>query len=484
MCHLIINNRESEQNRYLSTATILLVLYTLGYVFETTAKDFDSAFVGLITEYLSYPFIMPLVFLYAAAHVRKKIKIPFKIAIFIIPLAQSVLAITSRSHSLYYKSIEYIPPPPIASLRVEGSIFYYVCFVYLCAMLIASSVLLVQSAVKQKGEKRYVESAIAFAFLIPVITTMLYVAGLTPWNYDLTPVFVFLTCIIIIFCTIRYNYLHFLPLVTSQIVNEMRDAFVVLDAEGGSISSNIAAKNLFSFLNTMRFGDEIPEECKKYFRTYGSEFEFSKAKDGQDNFYKASVGFIKKREKIVCITFVYYNITGTKKVIKELNRKASYDALTGVYNRGTLMRSLDVVIEKTHKKNISAAVLMMDIDHFKNVNDTYGHQCGDETLIELTRRVSGRLRKNDVFGRYGGEEFCAVISGADRDIAFKIAENVRKIIESEPFEFEGVSFPVTVSIGLSVINPADSKTAQEIIAEADSALYKAKNTGRNKCVIA
>jgi diguanylate cyclase (GGDEF)-like protein len=459
------------------------VLYILGYAFEITANDFDSAFIGLITEYISYPFISPLVFLYAVSHVRKKTTRLFRIAIFIIPLAQSVLAITSMSHSLYYKSMEYSPPPPIAAMRVDGTVLYYICFAYIFLLLFGSSFLLVQSAIKQKGTKRYVELATAIAFLVPVVMTSLYVFDLTPWNYDLTPVFLFITCLIVIICTIKYNYLHFLPLVTSQMVNEMRDAFVVLDAEGGYISSNIAAKKLFNFLNTMEFGDEIPEEQQEYFRTYGSEFEFSITENNQKTFYKASVGFIKKREKIVCLTFVYYNITNTKKLINELNRKASYDALTGVFNRGTLMQSLEVVCEKSRSKNISAAVLMLDIDHFKKVNDTYGHQCGDETLKEVTRCVTSRLRKSDVFGRYGGEEFCAVIGGVDKDIAMTVAESIRKIIEKTPFTFEDQTFSVTVSIGVSIINPKEEKTVEELIAEADNALYEAKNTGRNRCVL-
>jgi diguanylate cyclase (GGDEF)-like protein len=460
-----------------------MVLYILGYAFEITSKDFDSAFIGLIIEYLSYPLISPLIFLYTTAHVRKTIKRPYKYALFVLPLVQSVLAITSKSHSLYYTDIVFTPAPPIAALKVEGTLLYYACFVYIYLLLVSSSVMLIKSALKQKGEKRYVEWAIAIAFVIPVVMTSLYISDLTPWDYDLTPVFLFLTCIITIFCTIKYNYLHFLPFVTSQMVNEMRDAFVVLDSDGGYISSNIAAKELFKFLETTQFGDEIPAEKRKYFKTDKNEFEFSKTLGEEVAFYKASVGFIKKHDKVICVTFVFYNITNTKNVIKELNRKASYDALTGAYNRGTLMRSLNVINEKTRKKGSCAAVLMLDIDHFKKVNDTYGHQCGDQTLIELTRRVSSRLRKSDVFGRYGGEEFCAIVRGVDKEIAMNVAESIRKIIEKTPFEFEGQVFPVTVSIGLSLMTPEVEKTVEEIIAQADSALYEAKNSGRNRCVL-
>jgi diguanylate cyclase (GGDEF)-like protein len=353
-------------------------------------------------------------------------------------------------------------------------------------MLIASEVFLFRYALKQKHTKKYVEWAVACSFLIPIISTTLYLADLTPWKYDLTPVFLCITCIILTICTLRYNYLQFLPAATSYMVDEMRDAFVVLDADGCFINANAAAKRLFKFLETARFGTQlfsINEELRQYFRADKSDFEFSITGENGISYYKASVGYIKRHGQIVCTTFVYYDITETKNLINELNKNASYDALTGIYNRGTLMTALGKTREKAKASNLTAAVFMLDIDHFKNINDNYGHQCGDYTLKEVASRVRSRLRQTDVLGRYGGEEFCVAILNVNKETAFMVAESIRNIIGTTEFEFEGIIFPLTMSIGISLIAAGDEKSIEETIAEADSALYEAKKSGRNRCII-
>jgi diguanylate cyclase (GGDEF)-like protein len=480
---LIINHREIEQNRCISSATLFLALYILGYSFEITASNFDTAFVGVIIQYISYPFIAPLVFLYALSHSGIRVPKPIKVLLFIIPAAQSFLAVTSRYHDYYYSEMEFTPPPILAQLRVTGTTIYYVCFAYIYIMLIASAIILTKNAVGQKGARRNTEYSIAIAFLIPIVTTTLYLLDLTPWEYDLTPVFLCITCIIICVCTLRYNYLQFLPAATSRMVDEMKYSFVVLDANGCFINANAAAKKIFTFLKTLKFGTEIPEEQRKFFHSDKSEFEFSISDNERELFYKASVGLIKKRGKAVCKTFIFYDITDTKMLINELDQKASYDPLTGIYNRATLMRYLYIIQEKSDIENISSAVLMIDLDNFKNVNDTLGHEGGDIILSEIATRIKSSLRESDVFGRYGGEEFCVAIWNTDQNAALAEAENIREIIEATPFTAAGISFSVTVSIGISLYFPIEEKKIETVLTEADEALSDAKQSGKNCCNI-
>jgi diguanylate cyclase (GGDEF)-like protein len=478
---LIINHREIEQNRCMSSATLLLAVYILGYTFEVTATNFDTAFVALIIEYISYPFISPLIFLYALSHSGKKVPKPIKVLLFIIPIAQSILAITSQFHSYYYTDMEFTPPPIFAQLRVTGTPLYYIAFGYVFVMLVASAIIIIKNAFTQKGARRVTEFLIAIAFSIPFITAVFYLFDLTPWQYDLTPVFLCITCIIICVCTLRFNYLQFLPTATSQMVDEMKDAFVVLDAGGCYINANISAKRMFSFMKKLKFGAEIPDEYSKYFSSEKSEFEFSITENNRELFYKASVGFIKKRGKTVCKTFIFYDITDTKMLINELDQQASYDKLTGIYNRATLMRYLYIIQEKSDIENVSSAILMVDIDNFKHVNDTLGHDGGDIILAEVAKRINSCINEGDIFGRYGGEEFCIAIFGIDQDTALNAAENIRELIEKTPFTSAGISFPVTVSIGISLYFPIEEKKIETIITEADEALHSAKESGRNQC---
>jgi diguanylate cyclase (GGDEF)-like protein len=480
---LVINHREVEQNRCMSSATLFLALYILGYSFEITATNFDTAFVGLIVEYISCPFISPLILLYALSHSGVRVPKPVKVLLFIIPAAQSVLALTSRYHTLYYSDIEFTPPPIFAQLRITGTIIYYICFAYIYIMLISSAIILTKNAIGQKGAKRYTEYFIAIAFLIPIVTTTLYLLGLTPWAYDLTPVFLCITCIIICICTLRYNYLQFLPAATTHMVDEMKDAFVVLDADDCFVNANISAKKIFPNLKTMKFGSEILPEYRGYFRTDQPEFEFSVMKNDREFFYKASVGFIKKRGKAVCKTFIYYDITDTKKLITELDQKASYDELTGIYNRATLMRYLYIIQETSDIDNVSSAVLMIDLDNFKRINETFGHSGGDRTIAEVSKRIKSCLGENNIFGRYDEEEFCVAIPGVDEAAALSKAENIREIIETNEFTADGINFSVTASIGISLYIPEEEKKIEAVLAEAGDALNDAKESGRNCCKV-
>lgn len=159
------------------------------------------------------------------------------------------------------------------------------------------------------------------------------------------------------------------------------------------------------------------------------------------------------------------------------------DSLTGLFNRRYLMVHMDKILGRIKETRKAVGVLMMDIDYFKKINDTHGHAVGDQVLKVFSERVSQRLRSFDLVARTGGEEFVAVLPDISRDIAFQVAERLRKGIASEPI---AVSTPegqltVTVSIG-GVILDAEGVTVEEALKRADDALYQAKETGRNRCV--
>ena len=126
---------------------------------------------------------------------------------------------------------------------------------------------------------------------------------------------------------------------------------------------------------------------------------------------------------------------------------------------------------------------MLDLDQFKLLNDTYGHQGGDKVLIETTEVINELLRMGDLFGRYGGEEFAVILPNTELTGAHDVAERIRKTIENNAIEYQGKNINVTVSIGIAVMNEYDARY-EDIISRADIALYKAKNSGRNQVCVA
>ena len=168
---------------------------------------------------------------------------------------------------------------------------------------------------------------------------------------------------------------------------------------------------------------------------------------------------------------------------RKLKEMANFDVLTGICNRRFFMELAEVQAARSSRTNIKCYIAMFDLDHFKAVNDTYGHQAGDAVLKDVAQRVKNTIRPYDILGRYGGEEFTLMMTDVkeiDKEVIISAVERIRLEIQKSPVEFEGKSIPVSASFGISYAVPVyDMPTA---IKYADEALYEAKETGRNKVV--
>lgn len=160
------------------------------------------------------------------------------------------------------------------------------------------------------------------------------------------------------------------------------------------------------------------------------------------------------------------------------------DSLTGLYNRRYVNAHLDGMISRHFQTSKELAVMMIDIDHFKLINDTYGHAAGDEVLVELTRRLMAHVRSVDTLARLGGEEFLAILPDTPLAIACAVGERLRTVVADQTFELPSVDKfePITISIGVAQMTDEDNRDT--LIARADSALYEAKHSGRNRVVLA
>jgi len=169
---------------------------------------------------------------------------------------------------------------------------------------------------------------------------------------------------------------------------------------------------------------------------------------------------------------------------EQLHTLATTDALTGAFNRGTIVARAREEISRIdrrrqQKTDYSLSFIMLDIDHFKKVNDTYGHLAGDQVLREMAQRIQKTVRDYDQFGRYGGEEFLLILPDAAFAGALIAAERVREAVRSQPFMFEGTALQITVSLGVATTQPGDSDL-NIVLQRADEGLYKAKAGGRDR----
>ncbi len=168
----------------------------------------------------------------------------------------------------------------------------------------------------------------------------------------------------------------------------------------------------------------------------------------------------------------------------ELKEIAIHDSLTSLFNRGWIFRTLENELARMNRENRPVSVIMTDIDHFKRVNDTYGHPAGDLVLHELGQRLSETFRRSDAVGRYGGEEFIVVLPGVTQNVSFHLAERLRNVISQTPFTITNSLLSISVSLGVSDNEGSPNLSSTDLIQAADKALYHAKKNGRNQTALA
>jgi len=167
---------------------------------------------------------------------------------------------------------------------------------------------------------------------------------------------------------------------------------------------------------------------------------------------------------------------------EQFRNLATKDTLTGLWSRGAFGDLLARELDRAYRLKTEVGLLFLDIDHFKEINDTHGHLVGDLVLKEVAARLSKCLRSYDSIGRYGGEEFCVVLPGCPISSLGERAESIRKTISGEPFRINGLSVSMTVSVGAST-SKAAAIGSSELMAIADVALYRAKSAGRDCSVL-
>ena len=208
---------------------------------------------------------------------------------------------------------------------------------------------------------------------------------------------------------------------------------------------------------------------------------------GERNFFKRAV---KKEEELsskildkhIVLKEAFQSIEAINTELEETNRKlkkvARFDVLSGLLNRLSLFTAMDSEIERAHRMNTFLSGIMMDIDHFKAINDNFGHLHGDRVIAEIGHRLRSLLRKYDLAGRYGGEEFFIILPNTNSQQSKMIAERFRLQLQDNPVRFDTVEMTITASFGVAVYRKEESR--ESWISRADGNMYNAKQSGRNR----
>lgn len=265
-----------------------------------------------------------------------------------------------------------------------------------------------------------------------------------------------------------------------------------------NIDCNQAVVNLFELKDKKEFLDRFLELSPIYqpdrqlsskkamqkitntFKYGSNRFEWMHQKlNGEQIPAEITLVRVKNKDHYIVVSYIrdLREVKASLTMLKQLERLAFVDSLTGVYNRRYLMENALKEFQSYKKKRLPFSVIIFDIDLFKNVNDTYGHAAGDEILKKLSARVQSVLRSDDLLARYGGEEFVILVN-SDNIAAVKLAWRICEEVAAKEFEYMGHSIPITISLGVATSENYNSLS--ETIKSADAALYRAKERGRNR----
>ncbi len=270
--------------------------------------------------------------------------------------------------------------------------------------------------------------------------------------------------------------------------------YMVCNCEGGILETNKALCEMLGvgknqLVNTAFSRFIAPEYRDTYYLHIKKVLEHDDKQTcdlelSQDNGTTLIANIVSNKERhedgVLSIRSAVINITERKQTEEKLKHIATHDPLTGIYNRNEMKLRLNNEIKRASRYKRTLSIFMLDLDYFKSVNDTYGHQAGDTVLRNFAKILENSIRNTDFVARYGGEEFVVILPETRFPKAKELAERLRKKIIKNPFKLEdGKELKITASIGIATF-PKHAKTRQKLLKAADSAMYAAKKAGRNQ----
>lgn len=461
-----------------------IAIYITGYAFELQADNTEELYFFLKVEYFGAPLMSGfwLLFTYKTRH-RRPAPIQRIMLMMVFPILTLFLGVTNEVHHLIYTSMDMISYKGHLLSSLEKGLWYYLNILYAYSVEIYGMTIFFKDWRKQGYHRRTQSFWMLFGSIWPILVNFIYISGNAPLNLDLTPFGLCISGIFFYIAIFRYGFLDFQEIMKEVVFMEISEGILVLDNKNRLVDYNLACVEIFSWLDLCQIGTDISlfPEGKRILEQKSPDFELKLINNRKSKYYVFRKTTLTEGCHALGSVYFIQDISDQKEMIRALHDIESHDSLTEVYNRRRLLEEMEKELQRLKRCGGCLSILLMDIDHFKLVNEQYGHQAGDEVLRILAGACSDKVRKTDILGRYGGEEFLIILSEATEDNAYFIAENIRKFTESLVFLANGETIKITVSIGIKTAHSSDiSLNTEGLIQSAGKALNHAKNNGRNR----
>lgn len=492
--------------------SLAAAFYTFGYSMELISGSLEEIDWWGKIQYTGLSFIPSLWVIQAHAMTGRELRIkkPYLALLVTIPLLTCLFRWTNEYHGLIYKTMSLVSNGYFDVLLFQKGFWYYLhsVFFFFCAGL--SVLMYYRASLRSDDYLRRQFILLSWTSILPFAALLMNLAGWTPLQLDSGPMMVFIIFVLFSYALDRYDMMHIIPLSRDIIFDWIYDGALVVDQDYRLRDFNQAARKIFPLLDQQRIGldlQAVTEECPEFVRllktwdavnpiadrtdtgkTQAEDvFEFSLQEiDGAAHYFKARPMALFDEGIRIGSTVLISDVTDEKEMLLKLERTAQYDSLTGVFNRSYLLERIQHETSRLERQSGHGVLIMFDIDHFKHINDLYGHQAGDAVLRDLAAVAKSAMRSNDLLGRYGGEEFIAFLPDLALPQAMVIVERLRAAFEEHRFIYQGQAIQVTASFGVTgfhVQDPKDGVAIDDLVQRADQGLYRAKKNGRNQLAV-
>jgi diguanylate cyclase (GGDEF)-like protein len=478
------------KKQYFLLSQTAVIIFLLGYLLEFVSDNRDEAFTGAKVMYLGSYFTAVFYLFFVADYCGFPLpKWRVKLPLIAVSFAIVVLLWTTKYHHLIYaeydlyKSWQHI-------LIAKGGRLYFPAQLFSFLVMIAVAFILAWSFKRKKKFRReflVMLLALSFPIAAQLIHELCIVLRPDGFMAFFAPHSMALTNLVIYVGLIRSSALDIVPGATIAAMEYAKEAFLLTDGEDRYLSSNAALHRFFPGFVGLETGDPVTD-VDDWPAELGAIVQFDRPvrfdlAGEKTRYFEASASPVRDerngaiRAKIVLIR----DVTEVTELVKKLEEAAFTDMLTGLYNRRHFSGVAEMNIERARRLGQPLCFAMLDLDFFKQVNDTWGHDAGDAVLKHFAEVLKGSLRPYDMTGRFGGEEFTILLCDTSLENAAGLLERVRANVENSRAEHLGTVLKVTCSIGLASLR--DGEDFAELSKRADEALYRAKQSGRNRVCI-
>lgn len=498
------NNRRDPVARWFAATLVAAVVWTTGYIFEIVAESLDYKILFANVQYLGVATVSVCWWEMIRRYLGMK-RAPWIITGFLWFISAATVAMAFINPADLFRGHPYIDAlsAPFPVLHADYGPWYSYAFMPVVGIVNAATItLLVRAIVRSDRAYRRQHALLLTSLLLPLGGTALYVFNLTPWtNYNLTTAIVGFSGLLLAVALFRCRLLGIVPLARDFVVEDLVDGVIVADGNGRIVDMNSSAERLVQVNKKKVIGRPAREVLAGYPALVQlltspnsdsaqvlSPREMVVTREGVNRYYGLSSSRVAHgRGSFLGRTVVLHEVTERVRLLEQARELASKDDLTGLANRRRFFDLVSREFERARRYHHPVSLLLLDIDHFKNVNDAYGHRAGDLVLCELATLLRSKLRSTDTLGRFGGEEFAVLLPHSDLQGAAEVADRLRQAAASTPIRLDGLKkeIIVTLSMGVTQFRSDSSETPDTldaVLERADKALYEAKRLGRNMVV--